>query len=114
MGGAGAARRRQDPRPEPTTPVPSVQAPCRGFEPDDKVSAPTKGAPMSPTGKATELRFEPPRPGFWEQDPVHFPRPATRYWMETHPEPFLRGTSEFARSYGMMIDGLEMAYIHGF
>src|SRR6476659_9449454 len=67
---------------------------------------------MSP-GKPTELRFEPP-PGFWEQDPVHFPRPATRYWTETHPEPFLRGTSEFARSYGMLIDGLQMAYPNGF
>jgi len=38
----------------------------------------------------------------------------TRYWAETHPGSFLRGTSEFARGYGMMIDGLEMAYIQGF
>ena len=66
------------------------------------------------TGKATELRFEPPGPGFWELDPVHFPRPATRYWMEVHPAPFKRGTSEFARSYGMLIDGLEMGYVNGF
>ena len=69
---------------------------------------------MSPAGKPTDLRFEPPDPGFWEQDPVHLPRPVTRYWTETHPEPFKRGTSEFARGYGMMIDGLEMAYINGF
>lgn len=65
-------------------------------------------------GKGTELHFEPPSPGFWELDPVHFPRPATRYWMEVHPEPFKRGTAEFARSYGMLIDGLEMAYVNGF
>ena len=69
---------------------------------------------MTRTGKATELRFEPPGPGFWELDPVHFPRPATRYWMEVHPESFKRGTREFARSYGMLIDGLEMAYVNGF
>ena len=65
-------------------------------------------------GKGTELQFEPPGPGFWELDPVHFPRPATRYWMEVHPEAFKRGTAEFARSYGMLIDGLEMAYVNGF
>jgi pyruvate,water dikinase len=34
--------------------------------------------------------------------------------MEVHPEPFKRGTAEFARSYGMLIDGLEMAYVNGF
>jgi phosphohistidine swiveling domain-containing protein len=64
--------------------------------------------------KGTELHFEPPGPGFWERDPVHFPRPATRYWTEVHPAPFKRGTAEFARSYGMLIDGLEMAYVNGF
>jgi pyruvate,water dikinase len=65
-------------------------------------------------GRATELRFEPPGPGFWELDPVHFPRPATRYWIDVHPAAFKRGTSEFARSYGMLIDALEMAYVNGF
>jgi phosphohistidine swiveling domain-containing protein len=65
-------------------------------------------------GKGTELHFEPPSPGSWELDPVHFPRPATRYWMEVHPASFKRGTTEFARSYGMLIDGLEMAYVNGF
>ncbi len=56
----------------------------------------------------------PSGPGFWELDPVHLPRPATRYWTEMHPEPFQRGTSEFARGYGMLIDGLRMTYIDGF
>jgi len=69
---------------------------------------------MTPTGGGTKLRFEPPGPGFWELDPVHFPRPATRYWTEVHPGAFQRGTSEFARSYGMLIDGLGMAYVNGF
>ena len=62
----------------------------------------------------TKLRFEPPGPGFWELDPVHFPRPSTRYWIEIHPEAFKRGTGEFARLYGMLIDALEMAYVNGF
>ena len=69
---------------------------------------------MAGTGTVTELRFEPPGPGFWELDPVHFPRPATRYWIEIHPASFKRGTSEFARLYGLLIDGLEMAYVNGF
>jgi len=69
---------------------------------------------LRPTGKPTELRFEAPGPGFWELDPVHFPRPATRYWIEVHPAAFKRGTSEFARSYGMLIDALEMSYVNGF
>lgn len=61
-----------------------------------------------------ELQFDPPAPGFWELDPVHFPRPATQYWIQTHPDPFLRGTQEFCRGYGLLLDGLEMAYVHGF
>ncbi len=69
---------------------------------------------MSGSETTTELRFEPPGPGGWALDPVHFPRPVTRYWAETHPEAFKRGTSDFARYYGMLIDGLQMAYVNGF
>ena len=69
---------------------------------------------MTRSSGATELRFEPPGPGFWELDAVHFPRPATRYWIEVHSEPLKRGTTEFARSYGMLIGGLEYAYVNGF
>jgi phosphohistidine swiveling domain-containing protein len=69
---------------------------------------------MTITTRATELRFGPPGPGFWELDPVHFPRPATRYWTDVHPEPFRRGTQEFSRAYGLLIDGLDMQYVNGF
>lgn len=69
---------------------------------------------MPQVDTAIELRFNPPGPGFWEQDPVHFPRAMTRYWAETHPAAFRRGTSDFARYYGMLIDGLEMEYVNGF
>jgi len=61
-----------------------------------------------------ELRFDPPGPGSWKLDPVHFPRPATRYWTQMHPEPFLRGTSEFTKYYGMLIGGLHYEYVNGF
>jgi len=69
---------------------------------------------MTHTSKAIELRFEPPGPGSWEQDPVHFPRPMTRYWQETHPPAFKKGTNDFARFYGLLIDGLQMGYVNGF
>jgi pyruvate,water dikinase len=38
----------------------------------------------------------------------------TRYWEETHPEGFERGTADFASFYGMMIGGLRMRYVNGF
>jgi phosphohistidine swiveling domain-containing protein len=63
---------------------------------------------------ASELTFEAPGPGPWNLDPVHFPRPVTRYWAEMHPEPFKRGCAEFARYYGMLFDGLETGYVNGF
>ena len=59
------------------------------------------------------LQFEPPGPGPWHQDPVHFPRPLTRYWTDMHPEPFRRGTSEMMSLYGAPLGGMVMAYVNG-
>src|SRR3954454_8387457 len=56
----------------------------------------------------------PPGPGTWRIDAVHFPGPATRYGQEMHPEPFMRGFSEFTRFYGMLIGSLEYAYVNRF
>lgn len=69
---------------------------------------------MTVPNTTTALHFEPPGPGTWEQDPVHFPRPMTLYWQEMHPPAFKRGTNDFARFYGMLIDGLQIAYVNGF
>ena len=69
---------------------------------------------MSVTAAATELRFDPPGPGNWEIDAVHFPRPATRYWTEIHPEALIRGFREFTGYYGMLLDALEFQYVNGF
>src|SRR6516162_9624824 len=69
---------------------------------------------MSSTSMPTGLRFEPPGPGSWEQDPVHFPRPMTRYWQEMHPPAFKKGTNDFARFYGLVIDGIQVGYVNGF
>ncbi|HEX5223822.1 MAG TPA: PEP-utilizing enzyme [Solirubrobacteraceae bacterium] len=69
---------------------------------------------MAQARTETALDLEAPGPGTWEMDPVHFPRPMTRYWTEVHPDGFRRGTAEFARFYGTMLDSLQMAYINGF
>ena len=45
---------------------------------------------------------------------MHFPRPVTHYWTEMHPEPFKQGTNNFARYYGLLIDGLQTSYMNGF
>jgi phosphohistidine swiveling domain-containing protein len=68
---------------------------------------------VTSAGAPAELRFEPPGPGSYKQDPVHFPRAATRYWAETHPPAFARGTADFASTYGMLLGGLETAYVNG-
>ena len=69
---------------------------------------------MTASDTATKLHLDPPGPGPWEQDPVHFPRPMTRYFQETHPAAFKKGTNDFARFYGMLIDGLQIGYVGGF
>ena len=69
---------------------------------------------MTASDTLTIATFEPPGPGTWEQDPVHFPRPMTLYFQETHPPPFKTGTNDFARFYGLLIDGLQMSYVNGF
>lgn len=69
---------------------------------------------MSTPGTPPVPAFATPGPGAWEQDPVHMPRPMTRYYQETHPPAFKTGTNDFARFYGMLIDGLDMAYVNGF
>src|SRR5215472_16939136 len=38
----------------------------------------------------------------------------TRYWQEMHPPAFKKGTNEFARFYGLLIDGIQVGYVNGF
>ncbi len=69
---------------------------------------------MNRSDSSDNLSFEPPGPGPWAQDPVHFPRPMTRYFQETHPASLKKGTNDFARYYGLLIDGLQVGYVNGF
>jgi rifampicin phosphotransferase len=69
---------------------------------------------MTETQTVGELTFEPPGPGSWELEAVHFPRPVTRYWAEVHPEAMQRGVRDFTSFYGMLIDTLDYQYVNGF
>ncbi len=69
---------------------------------------------MTTVQAPSELNWDPPGPGSWHIDPVHHPRPVTRYWVEMHPEPFGRGTREFMSFYGLLLEQLEVAYVNGF
>ncbi len=68
--------------------------------------------PKSDLGE--KINFEAPGPGSWKQDPVHFPRPMTRYYQETYVPPFQRGSKESARFYGFLIDGTLVGFVNGF
>ena len=85
----------------------------RLFASDPAIAGYPRGTVMTSPAISTKLPLEPPGPGSWEQDPVHFPRPMTRYFQETHPPAFEKGTSEFARLYGMLTGGLRMRYVEG-
>ncbi len=69
---------------------------------------------MSEVGTDDAPRFAPPGPGGWTLDAVHFPRPVTRYWVETHPAAFWAGTSDFCRFYGTLMAGMQTGYVNGF
>lgn len=61
-----------------------------------------------------QLTFEPPGPGSWDLDPLHFPRPVTGYWAEMHPEPFSLGYADMTAYYGAPIQTRRTAYVNGF
>ena len=69
---------------------------------------------MTTVQAPSELNWDPPGPGSWHIDAVHHPLPVTRYWVETHPEPFGRGVREFMSFYGLLLEQLEVGYVNGF
>lgn len=62
----------------------------------------------------TDIRFEPPGPGSWELDAVHFPRPTVPFNQELFREPFHRGFRATTSRYGMLLDHLEYHFVAGF
>jgi pyruvate,water dikinase len=58
--------------------------------------------------------FEPPGPGSWDLDALHFPRPVTAYWAEMHPEPFSLGYGDMTAFFGAPFQTRVTAYVNGF
>jgi pyruvate,water dikinase len=69
---------------------------------------------MPKSDTSNNLIFETPGPGTWVLDSVHYPRPLSRYFQETHPSSFKKGTNDFAHHYGLLTDGLLINYVNGF
>ena len=63
---------------------------------------------------SSELALEPPGPGPWDLDAVHFPRPATLYWSDLHPDAGARVFGELGAYYGLLMGTMEFAFIKGF
>ena len=72
-----------------------------------------KGISMATTTN-DQLTFEPPGPGPWDLDALHFPRPVTAYWADMHPEPFALGYGDMTAFYGAPIQTRRIAYVNGF
>ena len=66
------------------------------------------------TSTKQQLTFEPPGPGPWDLDALHFPRPVTAYWAQMHPEPFSLGYGDMTAYYGAPIQTRTTAYVNGF
>jgi len=63
---------------------------------------------------ADGLVFDAPGPGTWDRDPVHFPRPVSRYFADTHPPAFGEGTSLMFGHYGLLLERMASSYPNGF
>ena len=62
----------------------------------------------------TPRPYAAPGPGTWEQDCTHFPRPATQYFFDVFPEPFIREFEEGSARYGLLFSHLKSALVNGF
>ncbi len=57
--------------------------------------------------------FAAPGPGAWEIEGTHFPRPATRLFQAACVKGFAKGFSVSTAKYGLMLDHLVPAFVHG-
>src|SRR5829696_6377089 len=62
----------------------------------------------------TAVTFKAPDAGVWEQDSTHFARPVTRFLQEAFPEAFVRGFRTGTECYGLLLDHIQPAFLHGF
>ncbi len=60
------------------------------------------------------MEFRAPDASSWELDPVHYPRPVTRFHAELYPAPFARGFAVGLERHGLLLRTREFAFINGF
>ena len=60
------------------------------------------------------LTFDPPGPGSWSIDAVHFARPFSRFQAEIHPPNLAEGFTECLKRYGLLLETLEYGVVNGF
>lgn len=60
------------------------------------------------------LTFEPPGPGTWQQDRSHMPEPMTRLGFDLAAAPFADGFTKTFRDYGVPVQSVTMASVHGY
>lgn len=58
--------------------------------------------------------FEAPRPGAWEIDSTHYPRPTTPFVREQYLPTFRDGFAEGAKHYGLLLSHMDYIDVHGF
>jgi pyruvate,water dikinase len=58
--------------------------------------------------------FTPPSPGAWELEQTHLTRPPSIFMTAVIPEPMMAGFKEGTRTYGLLLDHLEVAVINRF
>ena len=58
--------------------------------------------------------FEPPGPGSWVLDDVHFTQPASRYLVSVFPLAMPVGFRAGTKHYGMLLDYIEIAFVDNF
>src|SRR5262249_19421535 len=61
-----------------------------------------------------DLRFEAPGPGHWEMDATHATKPLTGVLREVFATGLRDGMRGAARRYGLLLDTLDVRYVHGF
>lgn len=61
-----------------------------------------------------EIRWEPPGKGPWEAEATHFPRPLSRFAQTAFCNGFVKGFSEGAENYGLLLHHMEPGLVNDF
>ncbi len=62
----------------------------------------------------TARKFDPPGPGSWEMDAVHFPRAVFGSFQVIFPKAFSEGFQDCCARYGMLLESMDVRFVHGF